>query len=258
MSSAAVLERVDRPGVRHLRFNRPAKLNALNPPLRDALWSELNALVDDATVRVLVLSGSGRAFSAGVDLAASFDERESGDWAHDRLVSGKWQRMLDLLEQVPQVTVASIQSHCIGGAALVAAACDLRIGAEDLQVRIPELALNIPLTWAGLPRLVREIGLPLTRDLVMTGRVLAAPEALAAGFVQRLCPLEELAARTEQLVAELLAMPAAPLAMTRSALSAISRDRLGNTSWADPDLLRWAVNEGSGTTKRSAAGEGVS
>src|SRR5207244_10878209 len=107
-------------------------------------------------------------------------------WAQRRHAMGAWQRLLDLLERVPQVTVASIQGHCVGGAALLAVACDLRIGAHDLQVRIPELAIGIPLTWGGVPRLVRELGLPLARDLVMTGRVRDGPSALAAGFVQRL------------------------------------------------------------------------
>jgi len=243
MSASAVLHRIDKPGVRWLRFNRPEKLNALNPEIRDALWTELNELLDDASTRVLVLSGNGRAFSAGVDIAATVGERESGDWAHERLAAGKWQRILDLLEQIPQVTVASLHGHCIGGAALVAAACDLRVGADDLQVRIPELALNIPLTWGGLPRLRREIGLPLTRDLVMTARVLPADEAVRAGFIQRLVPLAELGAATDLLVEQLLDMPAAPLAMTRTALSALSRDEVGTASWADPDLLRWSTRE---------------
>ncbi|HVV77721.1 MAG TPA: enoyl-CoA hydratase/isomerase family protein [Mycobacteriales bacterium] len=244
MSSSTSLTRIDRPGVRRLKFNRPAKLNALNPEIRDALWAELNELGDDAATRVLVVSGAGRAFSAGVDLAAATSERQSGDPAQERLAAGKWQRILDLLEQIPQVTVASVHGHCIGGAALVAASCDLRIGAADLQVRIPELALNIPLTWGGIPRLRREIGLPLTRDLVMTGRILPAEEALRAGYLQRLVASGELERETDRLVEDLLAMPATPLAMTRAALSALSREQVGSAAWADADLLRWSTREG--------------
>jgi enoyl-CoA hydratase/carnithine racemase len=246
MSSGSVLERIDGGGVRRLRLNRPEKLNALNSAIRDALWQELNRLVDDSEIRVVVLSGAGRAFSAGVDLADADPARRTGDWAQQRLASGKWQRILDLLESIPQVTVASVHGHCIGGAALIAAACDLRIGAEDLQVRIPELALHIPLTWGGLPRLSREIGLPLTRDLVMTARTLSAAEALQVGYLQRLSPLDRLEADTDRLVADLLAMPAAPLAITRAAISAMSREGVGTASWADPDLLRWSIDEAGG------------
>jgi enoyl-CoA hydratase/carnithine racemase len=243
MSSTAALHRLDEPSVRRLRLNRPEKLNALNAEIRDRLWVELNGLGEDPAVRVLVLSGSGRAFSAGVDLAAAVSEREQGNWTEQRHAAGKWQRILDLLEAIPQVTVAALHGHCIGGAALLAASCDLRVGADDLQVRIPELELNIPLTWGGLPRLRREIGLPLTRDLVMSARTLAADEALRAGFIQRLVPRDQLEAATDELVRDLLAMPAAPLAMTRAALSALSRDQVGVASWADADLLRWATRE---------------
>src|SRR5207249_179800 len=120
-------------------------------------------------------------------------------------------------------TLARLHVHCIGGAALLASACDLRIGDTTLVVRIPELAIGIPLTWNGVPRLAREIGLPLARDLVMTGRTMEAPEAKQAGFVQRLVPEGELDAAVETAVAELLAMPAAPLAITRSMFGAIGR-----------------------------------
>ncbi|HVT20555.1 MAG TPA: enoyl-CoA hydratase/isomerase family protein [Mycobacteriales bacterium] len=243
MIAANALEVADGDGVRHLRLNRPEKLNALNAEIRDQLWAELNRLAEDPAVRVVVLSGTGRAFSAGVDLAAAVSERQVGGWTEQRHVAGKWQRILDLLEAIPQVTVATLQGHCIGGAALIAAACDLRVGADNLQVRIPELELNIPLTWGGLPRLQREIGLPLTRDLVMSARVLAAEEALRAGFIQRLVPADRLQEATEQLTGDLLAMPAGPLAMTRAALSALSRDQVGVASWADADLLRWSTRE---------------
>ena len=81
-----------------------------------------------------------------------------------RRSSGAWQRLLEDLERLPQVTVARLHGHVIGGAFLLAAACDLRVAADDVSMSIPELAIGIPLTWAGLPRLAREIGLPRTRS----------------------------------------------------------------------------------------------
>jgi enoyl-CoA hydratase/carnithine racemase len=94
-----------------------------------------------------------------------------------------------------------------------------------------------------VPRLVREIGLPLTRDLVLTGRVMAAAEAKACGFVQRLVPRADLDDATQALVGELLAMPPGPVAITRAMLAAIGRDRTGPAGWADPDLLMWSSRE---------------
>jgi enoyl-CoA hydratase/carnithine racemase len=226
-----------------LRLNRPDKLNALDWDTHDELRAALADFAEQPEVRILVLAGNGRAFSAGADLTSRTQNEPGRDWSRQRHDAGRWQRLLDLLESVPQVTVASLHGHCIGGAALLALACDLRIAADDLQVRIPELAIGIPLTWAGIPRLAREVGLPLARDLVMTGRVLGAPEALRAGFVQRVAPAGELGDATRGLVEELRAMPAGPLAMTRSAFSALNRERLGASPWADADLLRWSTQE---------------
>ena len=224
-----------------IRLNRPDKLNPLSEEVRRELHGALQSIADEPAVRVAVIEGAGRAFSAGADLA---DRREvPEEWAARRHAYGGWQRLLDLLEAVPQVTVAKLHGHVIGGAALLAAACDLRIAAADVAVAIPELAIGIPLTWAGIPRLVREIGLPVARDLVMTGRRLDADEALACGFVQRVVAREELDAATEGLVDELLAMPHAPLAMTRAMFSALSRERVTVAGWADADLLMWSGRE---------------
>jgi enoyl-CoA hydratase/carnithine racemase len=230
-----------------LRLNRPDRLNALNLDVYTELHAHLERLANEPDISVVVLSGEGRAFSAGADVGgftAGTPATGGGPtWARRRHGMGIWQRLLDVLERIPQVTVASVQGHCIGGAALLAVACDIRIGADDLRVQIPELAIGVPLTWAGVPRLAREVGLPMARDLVMTGRRLEGPDALACGFVQRLVPAGELADATDGLVDELLAMPAGPLAITRSMFSAIGRDRLGAVAWADADILGWSLGE---------------
>jgi enoyl-CoA hydratase/carnithine racemase len=223
-------------------LDRPAKLNALNLAVRDGLRAAVDRLHDRPDVRVAVLEGAGRAFSAGADL------NERAPSAPDPLTrrhdSGAWQRLLEDLERVPQVTVAKLHSHVIGGAFLLAAACDQRVGADDVCVAIPEVAIGIPLTWAGLPRLAREIGLPRTRELVMTGRRVGADEAERWGLVHRVAPADGLDAAVDGLVGELLAQPPAPLAMTVDALRALGRAVSGpETSWADPDLLRWSLRE---------------
>jgi enoyl-CoA hydratase/carnithine racemase len=228
--------------VARLVLDRAAKLNALNDELRRELQDAVDVLGGRADVRVVVVSGEGRAFSAGADLNDRVPS--SPDALVRRHSSGAWQRLLDDLERLPQVTVARLHGYVIGGAFLVAAACDLRVASDDVLLSIPELAIGIPLTWAGLPRLVREIGLPRTRELVMTGRRIAGDEAERWGLVHRLVPAAALDAAVDALVAELLAQPAAPLAMTVDALRAIGRATSApDVSWADPDLLRWSLRE---------------
>jgi enoyl-CoA hydratase/carnithine racemase len=235
-----------------VRLDRPDKLNALNDDVRRELTEAFEAMKDDTSVRIAVIEGTGRCFSAGADLVggaiamprrSEAETQRAASWSERRHAFGGWQRLLELIESVPQVTVASVRSYCIGGAALLAASCDLRIASDDVQVRIPELAIGIPLTWSGIPRLVREIGLPMTRDLVMTGRTLDAEQALACGFVQRTCAPDELEKATEGLIQELIDMPDGPLAMTRGMFKALSRDAMGPAGWADADLLMWSGRE---------------
>lgn len=236
-------------GLCRVTLARPDKRNALDEATRRGLADLAHELADEPATRVVVLAADGPSFSAGVDLSAP--RGGDGSWAARRHASGAWQRTLDAWEAVPQVTVAALQGHCIGGGALLAASCDLRIADPTLQLRIPELAIGIPLTWAGVPRLAREIGLPLTRDLVLTGRVMAADEALRCGFVQRLTGDGELSAGMQECVEELLAMPAAPLAMTKAMTRALGQPAM-SVAWADADLLHWSRAEPEGQDAAAA------
>ena len=186
---------IDAP-VARLTLSRPDKLNALNDEIRRELAAAVTELEDRPDVRVVVLSGAGRAFSAGADLTTSSyppaGDGAPADWAARRHRTGTWQRLLERLDRIPQVTVARLHGHVIGGAVLLAATCDIRIAANDTVARIPELAIGIPLTWAGIPLLVREVGLPLTRDWVMTCRPISTDELNRSGFAQRVVPPAEL------------------------------------------------------------------
>jgi enoyl-CoA hydratase/carnithine racemase len=230
--------------VARLTLARPDKLNALNDDVRRALAAACAELEERPDVRVVVLAGEGRAFSAGADLRSTSYPAIEGDWATRRHRTGTWQRLLEQLGSIPQATVARLHGHVIGGAALLAAACDIRIAASDAVLRIPELAIGIPLTWAGIPLLVREVGLPLARDWVMTCRPVAADELLRAGYAQRVVPPEQLDAAVDECVAQLLAVPGGPLAMTRAMTAAIGRAAPAMVAgWADADLMHWSLTE---------------
>jgi enoyl-CoA hydratase/carnithine racemase len=235
--------RLDAP-VARITLDRPDALNALNDAMRRGLAAALGELEERPDIRVVVLAGSGRSFSAGADLRATAYPPIEGDWVTQRHLTGTWQRLLDRWDRIPQVTVARLHGHVIGGAALLAAACDLRIGAEDTMLRIPELAIGIPLTWAGIPLLVREVGLPLTRDWVMTCRRVEAEELLRSGYLQRLVPSDQLDEAVQTCLEELLAVGPGPLAMTRAMTSAIGRTSPAMVAaWGDADHQRAAFGE---------------
>ena len=228
-----------------LTLDRPEKLNALNDEIRLMIRAALDDLEERPEVSVLVLAGAGRAFSAGADLrATAYPPAVEGPWVDRRHRTGTWQRLLDQLGRIPQATVAALHGHVIGGAALLATACDIRIAADDTVLRIPELAIGIPLTWAGVPLLVREVGLPVARDWVMTSRPVPAEELLRTGFATRLVPVEDLDDELDLCIEQLLTAPPGPLAMTRAMTAAIGRTHPAMaTGWGDADHQHWSFTE---------------
>lgn len=218
--------------VRTLTLNRPERRNALG----QALFDELEVAVSETARwpgQVVVLEGAGPGFSAGADLKDDVGTHEG--WQSTRVDLERWNRCLDELERLPQVTVASLHGAVVGGGAVLAAACDLRVASSDVAVTLPETYLGLPLAMGGLARLVREIGLPRTREAVLTRRVLDADTCLAWGLVHRVGDRAQLVA---ELVADLVSSPAPAQSMAKQALT-----RLGRASgpaegvWSDADVL---------------------
>jgi len=244
MSESSGIKVVYTDSVVRLTLDRPKQLNALNDDIRKVIASTLNELMERPDIRLLVFSGEGKSFCSGADLKTTSYPKVEGDWSTRRNRTATWQRVLEQLDRIPQVTIASMQGHVIGGGALLATACDFRVIAEDVIFRIPELALGIPNVWNGTPLLAREVGLPLARDWVMTARNVYAQELKQCGWAQRMASQGELIAETDKLVSELLDIPPASLAMTRAMTSALGRSASGmSIGWADADLQQWAFTE---------------
>lgn len=227
-----------------IKLNRPAQLNALNESVRAKIAATLNDLMERPDIRLLVLTGEGRSFCSGADLTTSSYPKVEGSWSTRRNRTATWQRVLEQLDRIPQVTIASMQKHVVGGGALLATACDFRVISEDVVLRIPELALGIPNVWNGTPLLAREIGLSRARDWVMTTRKVLADELMQCGWAQRCSTPEKLDEETDALIQDLLAVPPAALALTRSMTSALGRAQSGmQLGWADADLQQWSLTE---------------
>jgi enoyl-CoA hydratase/carnithine racemase len=111
------------------------------------------------------------------------------------------------------------------------------VAARSARFSIPEVELGIPLAWGGIPRLVREIGPALTKELVITCRPFTAAEAKAFGLVNRVVPAERLAAEAEVLAAEVIARPPVPVVITKEHVNAVTRSIAGSTAFADGDVL---------------------
>src|SRR3954452_15960240 len=209
-----------------LSLNRPQKLNPLSTTTLLEIAAAARWFDEQPAVKVVVVEGRGRAFSAGADLAAFAPGGPTADGLaatlSQRDAADAGRRMADAVEAMNAVTVARIQGHCVGGGVVLAAACDLRVAADTARFLIPEVDLGIPLAWGGIPRLVREIGPALTKELVMTCRPFTAAEGVAAGFLNRAVAPADLDAAVAELVASLVGKSALTLTATKRHVDAVT------------------------------------
>ncbi len=225
-----------------IMLNRPDKLNPLSTTTLNELVEAARYLDTTPEVKVVVIAGRGRAFSAGSDVASFASAPADSEAIRDAADAGR--RMAEAVEAMRAVTIARIHGHCVGGAVVLAAACDLRVAADDARFSIPEVDLGIPLAWGGIPRLVREIGPARTKELVMTYRPFGADEALAAGFVNRIVPASGLDDAVDELVGALVGKSALTLMATKRHTNAVTEGMVGAArAWNDADSLVTALGD---------------
>jgi enoyl-CoA hydratase/carnithine racemase len=222
--------RTDREGpVLTVTLDRPDQLNAQTPATWAALAEVGRSLDDD--VRVVVVRGGGRAFSAGLDrsLFSADPDVDGGlgdlarmpeDLAQERI--GRYQEGFRWLRSPGVVSIAAVQGHAIGAGAQLALACDLRVFTEDAELRLPEATLGLVPDLTGTSNLVELIGYSRALELCLTGRAMGANEARAVGLANLVVPAEQLDATIEDLIAALTAPPVgasrATAALVRSAV----------------------------------------
>ena len=229
-----------------LTLNRPDKLNPLSSTTLAEIAEAARWFDRHPAIKVVVVVGQRPVVLRG-RRSRCVRRRRGGRAATERTPRDNadlGRLMADAVEAMSAVTVARIHGHCIGGGVVLAAACDLRVAASDAYFSIPEVDLGIPLAWGGIPRLVREIGPALTKELVMTCRPFTAAEAQAAGFVNRVAAPDELDQEVEELVAQLLTKSSLTLKATKRHVDAVTRSMVSlDRSWADADSLVAALRD---------------
>ncbi|HZM33751.1 MAG TPA: enoyl-CoA hydratase-related protein [Burkholderiales bacterium] len=197
--------------IAHLLIDRPAKANALDSPLLEALAGALEAM--EAGVRAVVLAGSGKAFCGGADI----HELRALDAASAGAFVGRIHRVCESVRRLPVPVVARLHGAVIGAGLEIAAACDLRIAAEGTRFAMPEVRLGIPsvVEAALLPRLM---GSGRAAWLVLTGEAIDARRAYEWGLIEEVCSPESLDERLSHLVNMLIACDAEALAQQKRLL----------------------------------------
>src|SRR3984893_9494113 len=188
-------------GVARLTISNPAKRNALDHPILDAITATLSELASAPEIRCVLVTGADGMFSAGYDIGeipeAEFEERA------ERLIAHPFTEAIDALESFPYPTLAVLPGHTIGGGLELALACDLRVAQEDIKLGMPPAKLGLVYSHTGLRRFLDAIGASRTRELFLLGRYVDASTALSWGLVNRVARAAELQALSLELAAEL-------------------------------------------------------
>ena len=195
--------------VARLRLNNPEKRNPLDHEVLDAIAAVLPRLDRGIEIRCVVITGTGKAFSAGYDIGSI--PAESFERDAEALVAHPFAAAMDAVSAHPYPVLAAVNGHCLGGGLELAVRCDLRLCAAGAKLGMPPAKLGLIYGHTGLERFIDVVGVAATRDLFLTGRVLDAERALRIGLVTELAADEELEGAAVALAAEIAAN--APLSM---------------------------------------------
>ncbi|MGB3184067.1 MAG: enoyl-CoA hydratase-related protein [Cyclobacteriaceae bacterium] len=167
-----------------IRLNRPKELNALNLQLMGELRDALAELDADDDVRVIILTGNERAFAAGADI-----KQMAGKTAIDMLITDQFSTW-DQIKKTKKPLIAAVSGFALGGGCELAMTCDMIVASESAKFGQPEIKIGVMPGAGGTQRLTRAVGKARAMEMVLTGKFIGAEEAMAAGLINRIAPVE--------------------------------------------------------------------
>ena len=217
-----------------IRLNRPRHLNRLQADDLDALLALFDRIEADPAIRVLVLTGTGRAFSAGYDLNSVAERAVSAkeEKEEEQSAGSAFEVVVNRLEDLGVPTICRLNGGVYGGSTDLALACDFRIGVDTAEMFMPAARLGLHYYKSGIRRYVSRLGADNARKLFLTAQKIEAPEMLRIGYLTAMVPAEALDEEVDRLAAILAGN--APLAM-RGMKQAINEFARGNLDEAAAD-----------------------
>jgi len=203
-----------REGIAWVQFNRPEKLNALNPDVLRDLEKAVVICEEDDDIKVVVLHGNEKAFVAGADI----ENMAKGDIKSAYELTDLTMRVQERLADLSKPTIAAISGYALGGGCEIALCCDFRIAADTAVFGQPEITLGIIPGGGGTQRLTRLVGIGPATELVFTGEMIKADRAERIGLVNRVVPLDQLEVEAEALAYKLMEMPALAIRAAKTAM----------------------------------------
>ena len=205
-------------------FSRPEKLNALNVGMMNEILHVAESFREDAGTRVVIFTGAGTMFSAGVDLTdpVYMQHVEKDSTLLKLRFFREGSRMIKALYDIEQITIAAINGSATGGGACIAAACDFRVGADNCRVGYPEVGLGMNLSWGALPMCVRLVGPARAKKMVILAKRENAETLYQWGFLDEVAPPGKLLPAAWKLAEEFAAKPPIAAQMVKRSVNAIA------------------------------------
>jgi 2-(1,2-epoxy-1,2-dihydrophenyl)acetyl-CoA isomerase len=205
-------------GIGTVTLNRPDKLNAFAGTMRREIADAVRRMAEDPDVRVLVITGAGRAFCAGADITYMKDLTARNDVDAFRQLVEAGREVVTTVRATPKPVIASVNGAAAGGGANLALSCDLRIASDRATIGQTFNRIGLHPDWGGTYFLPRLVGPAKALELIYTAEMVPAEEALRLGLFNRVVPQERLADETRALAAALAAKPPLALAMAKRAV----------------------------------------
>lgn len=200
-----IIHQQAQPYIAHIQLNRPKELNALNLRLMQELRDALKALDEDDQVRVIVISGNDKAFAAGADI-----KQMAGKTAIDMYNVDQFSTW-DTIKKIKKPIIAAVSGFALGGGCELAMLCDMIVASESARFGQPEIKIGVMPGAGGTQRLTRAVGKALAMEMVLTGKFITANEALQAGLINKIVPVELYLTEAFRLAAEIAQL--SPLAV---------------------------------------------
>jgi enoyl-CoA hydratase/carnithine racemase len=214
-------------GIGVIRLERPP-MNALNAQVQEELRAAASGCTNDDGVRAVIVYGGPKVFAAGADI------KEMADMTYVQMAAraGALSSAFDAIARIPKPVVAAVTGYALGGGCELALACDWRVVAEDAKLGQPEIRLGIIPGAGGTQRLSRLIGPARAKDLIFSGRMVDAQEALAIGLADRVAPADKVYDEAVAMVTPYLTGPAQALRAAKLAIDGgLDRDLAGGLAW---------------------------
>jgi enoyl-CoA hydratase len=211
-----------------LTLNDPEQLNAMGQKMSEAFKDTINALAQDSQVRVLILTGAGRAFSAGGNLD-KIAEGYGGDPGIQKKASFEFYNNFLCIRKLGIPTIAAVNGPAVGAGACLALACDMRMAAQSAKFGFPFARIGLHPGMGAEYLLQRAVGEAKTFELLMTGRMIPAPEALAMGMVNQVIGDDDFMDKTLELAKTIASMADQPIKMMKESIPAARHSTLEET-----------------------------